>query len=449
MSFILILSFLASSPEVLSIEKIWQTKAHDGQVYKILFSKDGQHIISAGSDKKVKIIDVASGDILSEYAFVTTPYDLALQADGKLLISFKNWKYSSVCSYDSSDSNCKPYLDLRILLDSSIQTGDHEFVESHAIPLSNNTYLTGIGVYSYANPDHYYEGRLDLWNNNIQPTAKNMFSGGMVTNLAISPDKQFIAFSTLYRSSLWEAPYVYRDTEVSKLILTDTTFNEFYILRSDSINGYDTVDSEVFNGIAFSKDSKVITAATDEHNIFIYDIENRQILDSIYSCSCYFDWSIDFVFDGKNVIAGSNDGKVSIWNLEYNVKLDSYTFDGTPAVTSIAASSDKNLYAAGNSDGDIALMFSHYLTGINDENIVTEEQFELINSGNKLYFKINKPFSETKIVIYDILGNPIYNLIMKSSEITEIDISHWATSIYFFEATTDKKVYIEKFIKLD
>ena len=102
---ILIIAFLASSLEVFGIEKIWQTKVHDGQVYKILFSKDGQRIISAGSDKKVKIIDVATGKILSEYTFVTTPFDLALQADNRVLISFKHWKNSSVCSYDITDSN--------------------------------------------------------------------------------------------------------------------------------------------------------------------------------------------------------------------------------------------------------------------------------------------------------------------------------------------------------
>lgn len=450
---ILIVCFPALCPEVYGIEKIWQTKAHDGLVHKILFSIDGKHIISAGTDKKLKIIDANIGEILSEYNFVTTPNDLFLQSDNRILISFKHWKNSAVCSYDISDSNCYPNLDLRILLDSSFQSGQHEFMESHAVPLANNRIITGIGIYSYATPDHYYEGRLDLWNNNIPPIPRKLYSGGMITNLAISPDNMFIAFSTLYRSSKWEAPYVYRDIEASQLILTDTSFADFYILRSDSVNGYDTVDSEVFNGIAFSKDSKILTAATDEHNIYTFDINDRILRDSIYSCSCYFDWSIDFVYDGEHVIAGSNDGKVGIWNLQEDIKIDSYTFDGTPSITSIAASNNKNLYAVGNSDGDIALMFSHYLTDVNREKPVIDNPFEILNTGDYLYFKYQDLRSQVDVEIFNILGNPVEIINVNAlapngmDDLFDVDISNLTYGYYFVKATINGQIFIDKFLK--
>jgi WD40 repeat protein len=288
--------------------------------------------------------------------------------------------------------------------------------------------LAGSGIYSYKSADHFYKGYLTKFNTLSGDTINSVYTGGMITNLKLSPDKQYIVFSTLYRSSEYYSPNVYKETEKTELILTDINFNEFKILRNDFRQDYQYVDAEIFNAVNFSHDSKKIVTVTDEHHIFAFDVESGQMTDSLYSCDCYGDMDVGFVYNNNNIVTGTNNGKVFIWNLVWDVNIDDIKLENSPYITSIACSEKHNLYVVGDYKGKLYLLTSREFSDIYNE----DDDFIKIQQFDKVFKIINNTFSPVQVEIYNLLGEKIIERSFSQQEnFLNIEQENLSSGLYF------------------
>ncbi|MFH1050058.1 MAG: hypothetical protein V1779_03895 [bacterium] len=445
--FLLSLNLCKSS----NIEILWQYQIHGSMINKLLFNNSEEMIISCSSDKTIKMTNSQTGEIINDFTFENNIYDLALIPDENLLlVSQKHRTNSKVCIFNMETKSEQISFDLRLLLDSNVSVQNQEFIEVHALPISKTMILTGIGIYSYSNANHYYKGRLDLWDINTGAWVKEVFSGGMVNNLVISPDGKSIAFSTIQRTSEYIANWVYKEIEETKLFTTDTSFSEFSLLREDYDENMEYADTEVINEIAYSKDSKFIALATDDHHLFVFSIDNKILQDSIFSCSCYADQSIGFVFNGEYILSGTNNGKINFWNLEFKIGIDSHTYPENPMITSIATSNTKNLYAIADVKGNISMITWWYINDVPRQIIVNKPEYNISYTNDKLELELLNDYFQVDTRIYDILGKPINNInTVNTGNRIIFTTEQLATGIYFLTTTIDGITVIEKFQKFD
>jgi WD40 repeat protein len=442
------LTILLSISYANSFESIWEKQYHSGQINRILFSPDESLIYSAGADKKLIITNSNTGEKVEEYSFNYNVYDLTLtNLANSVLVSLKHSLNSSVILFNIDSKTSEVILDLRKLFDTNMSVQNQEFIEVHAIQPDKEHILTGVGIYYYQNANHYYRGRLDLWDMNTGQWVKQIYSGGMVNNLVKSPDGKTICFSTVERTSEYTAPWVYKEFEETKLIVATPDFEEFKILRQEYDENMEFADTEVLNELAFSYDSKLLAVATDSHHYFIYDIEKGIKTDSIYSCDCYYDLAIDFIYDNEHIITGSNNGKVLIWNLEYNLARDSKTYPGNPLITSIDASAYKNRYVVADVKGNMSMLASWEISGAEVDS--KEEEYSLWgnNENIQIYFKDYSWFYN--VYCYDIFGREMNLNYEYYGNLIKSDISKLPSGIYFIRIFNSGRVFTEKILKMN
>jgi len=448
---IILIIFITGIIPALPVEILWQNKIHESFVNKIIFNETENLILSCGVDKKVKIINTDSGILQKEFSLENNIYDISFLANKNLLLlTTKHRTNSKVYIYNLYSDSIETIFNPDILLDTNKTIQNQEFMEIYAVPMDSNIILTGIGVYTYLNANHYYKGRLDLWDLKTGKWLSQIYSGGMINNLAISPDGKSISFSTLFRSSEYVSPWIYKEIEETKLYLTDTSFKNIFEIRTDYDENMEFADTEVINEISFSPDSKFIAVATDEHHLFVYDVEKNTLKDSIYSCECYADQTIGFVYDGKHVISGTNNGKVNIWNLEYGLKIDSYTFNENPYITSISASKKHNLYAVADVNGNISLLTSWYLSKVEDKMIINKPEYKISYNKNILELNFTNTYNQSFISVYNLLGQKVENLkIENNGNSIIIDYSNLTNGIYILVGNSGEEIFSEKFQKMD
>lgn|GEM_PF-5341828 len=442
--------FTLSNLTLFPIEITWQKQFQDNIINKIIFNKTESMLITCGYDKKIRINNASNGDSIQEFSFQYNVYDVALMPDtNQFLVCQKHMNNSSVSILDIISESTITEFNLKLLLDTLGNIQNKEFIEVHAVPIDEDRILTGIGVYYYIDANHYYRGRLDLWNSKTGEWINEVFDGGMINNLVISPNGQNISFSTIARTSEFMEPWVYKEIEETKLFITDTSFSEINLIREDYDENMEFADTEVINDITFSNDSRRIALVTDNHHLFVYDVQSGNLTDSLFSCDCYADQSVDFVYDGNHLISGSNNGKVYIWNLEIDARIDNLSFEGSPLITSIASSKTNNLYAVADIKGQISLMKSWYINSVSEQRFV-QDFYTLINCKNEIELLFKDAVMKSEFKIYNTLGCEIsdINFQMNNNQIS-FDIASLVQGVYIISGTVNGKIFSAKFIKTD
>lgn len=144
-------------------------------------------------------------------------------------------------------------------------------------------------------------------------------------------------------TSIYELTYLACDNYFRVIILKGT---EKYICLIDAkknkeIMIFDEYDSKklTLKSMAYGPDGKTVAASFTENRIFIYDVKNGHLLNTI-EVSTGEKHSIAYSPDGKIIAIGSELGMVCLWSIEPGSKLKIAKSHKSQPITSIAYSPD-------------------------------------------------------------------------------------------------------------
>ncbi|AKG23162.1 serine/threonine-protein kinase [Calothrix sp. 336/3] len=111
------------------------------------------------------------------------------------------------------------------------------------------------------------------------------------------------------------------------------------------------------NSLAISRNSVNLVSGSDDKTVKIWNLPNRKLLRTLTGHS---DWvySVAVTTDGKTIVSGSKDGTVKAWNLETGQLLRTFT-GHTAIVNSVAIAPDNQTVVSGSYDKKIKVWQLH------------------------------------------------------------------------------------------
>ena len=253
-----------------SIDTSKTLRRHTGRVGSVVFSPNGEYLVSGGWDGDVHLWDGNTGVYIEKFAHFTDRrvYGTAFSSDGKILaVATTN---DAIWIFDFINDRW-----LRTL------TGHRDDVLRVAFK-PNSRILLSVG-----SPD----GQLRFWNvdtgDNLHATDGPV---GVSYGLAFSPDgRTFAVGTTSDIIEIWDSD----------------TYNRLKTLRGH------TDDAD---GVAFSPDRLTLASASDDSAIRLWDINTGDHLKTLNDHTSSVR-SVAFSQDGLTLASGSYDNTVRLWDL--------------------------------------------------------------------------------------------------------------------------------------
>ncbi|ELR72239.1 WD40 repeat protein [Fulvivirga imtechensis AK7] len=308
------------------------TLGHSGKIYNILFSPDGERIISVSEDKTIRVWDARTAELVTKFEsqIGNGPegmlYASAISPDGKLL---------AVSGYPVS-SEKENYI---VLID--LEKGQQVATAVGHSNVINSLDFNGRGNYLASGSD---DGTIRIWkvdNTKILRTVTTIEIGSRVTGVSFNNRTQALAVASdnknvlLYNltgldSGIKKFPHTQLKKHkgiVNKVavapdgnyIASSSMDNELILWKADGsfVKEFDRVGS-VINALTFSHDSKILVAMDAAGGGVSYSVpEGNKWTDFIGHDNTVF--SADFSpasISGNYVVAsaGGNDNVIQIWN---------------------------------------------------------------------------------------------------------------------------------------
>ena len=251
-------------------------QGHSGAVHALVLTSDERHVISGSDDQTIKVWEVENGSLLHSLEAYNEPiHAMALTRDGKHLASGTN---KSIQVWD--------------LLSGRRQEIFKQNEEVHALALA----LDGRRVVSGT------DNAIKVWDLDNKRLIRTIEGHpGAVRGVKLTPDgKQVISFSYANSVNVW-------DLENGRLLKT--------------IEGH----SKSINVVAVSPDGHQIITGSDDTTIKVWDLESGQLLRTLESQRRLLHSfeghsggviSIALTSNGQQVVSGSNDKTIKVWNLK-------------------------------------------------------------------------------------------------------------------------------------
>ena len=354
--------------------KLWDTitgrlvktfSGHSSAVTSVVFSPNGKQVLSGG-DTTVKLWDIATGNLLYSIDIgggVSSINSVAFSPDGKYTLTGLGLE-RLILSYASTGQPIRRFQDT---------PGD---VYTVAFSPDSKRVVAACDDFS-----------INLWDTYTGQKIKT-FSGNSVfiNSIAFNPDSnQILSGSSNGSVNQWDiiAGRKIRDLSGHSRLTTSVTFSSDgqQILsgsRGNTIKLWDTntgIEIKTFStgwnySAAFNNDSSQIISGLDDYTIKLWDVESgteiRSFGNSIRRNSIVltrYDHmlvalrgiiSVSFNFDDSQILSGSYDGTIKLWNTKTGSEIRTFSGHSGP-VMSVKFSPDGKQILSGSRDGTIKL----------------------------------------------------------------------------------------------
>ncbi|MEL7002052.1 MAG: caspase family protein, partial [Bacteroidota bacterium] len=304
---------------------------HSGKIFNIVFSPDGQKIISVSEDKTIRIWDAKTGQMLNKFRS-----EIGNGPEGMFYASAisPNGKYLAVSGYPVSSQE-KNYV-IIIDLDKRKQVAKavgHENV-------INSLDFTGDGKFLASGSD---DGTILLWKMDNMPNLRSVSKievGARVTSLSFNKKTRALAVASDQRNVLLYnlkdirsgINFPVNELKKHKDYINKVVFSpDGYYLASSSLNNelviwkndgsiFKSFDKlkDVVNAITFSHDSKILVAMDVAGDGTSYSVAEGSKLASFYGHdNTVFSATFSPESSTGNYLvasAGGNDNVIYVWN---------------------------------------------------------------------------------------------------------------------------------------
>ena len=275
--------------------------------YSVVFSPDGKTLAFAGSDQRITLGDVASGQRLGDpiTPYSGAVYSLAFSPDGKTLASGSQYKSVGLWDVRSHKAIGEP-------LD-----GHTEKVTAVAFSPDGKAVVSGST-----------DKTIIVWDvaTRQQTTQVNT---GPVEGLAFSPDGRMLASCDDEGNiTLWE-------WDAAHQLPTGT------VLRRHSGPVY---------SVAFSPDGKILASGSGDKTVILWNVETRQPIGHPLKGHADAVTSVAFSPDGKTLASGSQDKTIILWDVKAQAPIGQPLRGYEQPIHSVAFSPDGNTLASAADD---------------------------------------------------------------------------------------------------
>lgn len=384
-------------------------RQHTDRVLSVAFSPDGHTIASAGSDSKIILWDVRTGQLLSSLLVEdkVEVNSVAFSPDGQMLASGDSRGKITLWNVATRQPLSPPLTAHTESVEAIVFSPDGHLLASGSrdntiilwnVKEGNNPKQLGQPLVGHADdirsvafsPDGQilasgsWDETIILWDISNSGFPKNInqpltgHTGG-VNSVAFSPDGQTLASGSEDRSIiLWNVMTgqpIGSPLKMHKAPVQNVAFNpESQILASASSDNSIilwniatgqaveqplTGHSGPVRKIAFSPNGQILVSGSDDKNIVVWNMEkfsNR--LGRLLNYNERFINSLAFSPDGKILASGEDDDRIILWNIADKNNPIQYghpLIGHSDAVKSVAFSKDGDFLASGSADGSIVL----------------------------------------------------------------------------------------------
>jgi WD40 repeat protein len=268
-------------------KKLFEKNAHKGRVHSIAYSSDGRSFASAGEDGRVCVCDSESGT--ERWAFAAEGnnfhHPVAISPDNRLLASAPGGK---IFLWDLKSGRR-----LRI-----IDTGPRRETISLGF-LDKETLVTAGSRYQVEKVRDKqvtrYVGETQIWNARTGTLVRELKAEGNdgPGNMALSPDGKVIAISHRSRLRLWS-------------LADGKPIRE--------ITGFTNKRGDDSQGLAFSPDGKRLAGKIGDISVRCWEVATGRPTLEYSDAHTHWMCTTAFTTDGHQVVTGSFDGTVRLWD---------------------------------------------------------------------------------------------------------------------------------------
>ncbi|MCJ1417693.1 hypothetical protein MMC32_004038 [Xylographa parallela] len=288
---------------------ILKQQGHFDSINSLVYSPDGQQVITTADDGKIKVWDVQSGFCIvtfKEHSAAVTACEFSKRGkvlftaslDGSVrawdLIRYRNFRtftaptrlpFSSIAVDPSGEVVCAGSVDSFDIHIWSVQTGQLlDQLAGHEGPVSSLAFAPSGGICISGSWDH----TVRIWNIFARTqTSESLLLQADVLDLAIRPDSKQVAVSTLDgQLTFWSISEGSQETGVDGR--RDVSGGRQLTDRRTAANA---AGSKAFNSIAYSVDGSCILAGGNSKYICLYDVHSGILVKK-------FTVSINLALDG-------------------------------------------------------------------------------------------------------------------------------------------------------
>ncbi|MCJ1475848.1 hypothetical protein MMC13_004512 [Lambiella insularis] len=288
---------------------ILKQQGHFDSINSLVYSPDGQQVITTADDGKIKVWDVQSGFCVvtfTEHSAAVTACEFSKRGkvlftaslDGSVrawdLIRYRNFRtftaptripFSSIAVDPSGEVICAGSVESFDIHIWSVQTGQLlDQLAGHEGPVSSLAFAPSGGIIVSGSWDH----TVRIWNIFARTqTSESLLLQANVLDVAIRPDSRQVAVSTLDgQLTFWSISEGSQETGVDGR--RDVSGGRKLTDRRTAANA---AGSKAFNSIAYSVDGNCILAGGNSKYICLYDVQSGTLLKK-------FTISVNLALDG-------------------------------------------------------------------------------------------------------------------------------------------------------
>ncbi|KAH8797328.1 WD40-repeat-containing domain protein [Flagelloscypha sp. PMI_526] len=369
-------------------EEIWKVRGHKGWVLAVAFSPDGTRIVSGSQDRTVRIWDAESGEMLQQLNEHTDAVRcIAFSPGGTRIVSGSNDQ--TIYIWDVKLGTKLRQLNGHTGYVASVAFSPHG---QRVVSGSNDRTVRIWDAKSGKQLRQLNNNTSSIWSAAFSPDGKHIVSGsgantihildvesgkelrrlaghtGYVRSVAYSSDGRFIVSGSHDKTvRIWDAEsgeelrQLKEHTNCVNSVAfsptqrpTATSSSDLprYVDPSKEICRPTSHISHVWS-VIFSPDGKQIVFGSDDSIISIWDAVSGKEVQQLKGHTGRV-WSVAISLDGKHIVSGSNDSTVRIWDADSG-KERRQLLGHTSSVLSVIFSPDMKHIVSGSGDNTIRI----------------------------------------------------------------------------------------------